>query len=99
MIDKYIKANKTAIKLLKSIREIAEVAGITEKQLITLHSINSGNTDFKMICKHTGILGPSLTRIVENLCANGLASKDHGGKMIIIDSTIKGRKVLEELEK
>ena len=86
--------NSFAIHLLRSMRRVDAESGLTPARLSALSVIHFGGPlPLGRLAKAEGVSSPTMSRVVDGLCEQGLAERrphDVNGRVTLVDATASG---------
>ena len=90
--------NSGAIHVLRSLRAVDRLAGLTPQRLSALSVlVFGGPCSLGRLAKTEDVAGPTMTRIVDGLCELGLAERrphPDGGRLVLVAATAEGERVM-----
>jgi DNA-binding MarR family transcriptional regulator len=91
--------NSGAIHLLRGMREVDRESGLTPARLSALSVlVFGGPCTLGRLAQAEAVAGPTMTRIVDGLCALGLAERSvhpDSGRAVIVSATAEGHELME----
>lgn len=92
--------NSGAIHLLRGLRIVDRAAGLTPARLSALSVlVFGGPSGLGRLARTEAVAGPTMTRIVDGLCAAGLARREphpDNARMTLVSATAAGEAVMRE---
>ena len=99
LLDVARDLNSGAIHLLRGMRRVDRASGLTPARLSALSVlVFGGPATLGRLARAEDVAGPTMTRIVDGLCALGLAQrKEHpdNGRAVIISATQAGHQLMD----